>query len=475
MLNKKIIILFFALFIVTSQEGIAWNIDGEISEITNRMNVGGEYEKNIKDIRALKRDHPEDLRLQVLEGIARYGLMDYSGAYGFFESAEQSKDEEEYVKLAQYALKVMNMNKNIIVKMTKAKKALLGKNLSPEGERILKKTLVEGHMHMLNKLLEKKHFYPALVISHIVFLKENNPDIIQLERLSGDIYYSSMLYRQAAESYKKAFEENPTDIALVRVLADSFVASGNFDEAGKYYEKTIALLEGNGSSKNAEEIDDIAKIKNALPKKYKDISELINKKAFDQAEKICRKRISLNSGDYVAITQLGQIYWETKRRWRANKLFKKVIKIAPDYPLIYLYFGRAYFLERKYEKALMYFEKYKEKMDVLPKMDDETVDFYINGLEYISYVYTTMKEYTAAIIECEKIIKLNPDYQRGYFNLAVCYYQIHNRSKTHYYLKRTVNMDPSSKIGERAKFFIDFLRRNPDSRVTSDFSFIYEQ
>ena len=78
--------------------------------------------------------------------------------------------------------------------------------------------------------------------------------------------------------------------------------------------------------------------------------------------------------------------------------------------------------------------------------------------------------------ECERIIELKSNDQTAHYNLAICYYNYyHNRPGAYKELQKVIEIDYATSIAERAKFFIDYIRRNPDSRVIPDFSFILEE
>ncbi len=198
--------------------------------------------------------------------------------------------------------------------------------------------------------------------------------------------------------------------------------------------------------------------------------------AAEEAELICKKRISLDPSDYVAITQLGQLYWEKRKRKAAIKLCKKAIGIAPGYPAAHLFLGKAYFFEKKPEKGIEEFNAFKEKMDLLPEMDENTIDFYVSGLHQICYIYSTQKLYKEVLAECRKITGLRPDDQKAHYNMAVCYYvNYHNRSRAYNELQRVIKIDPHTRIADMAKYYIDYIRRNPDSRIIGDFGFLEEE
>ncbi|MBL7072622.1 MAG: tetratricopeptide repeat protein [Candidatus Omnitrophica bacterium] len=210
--------------------------------------------------------------------------------------------------------------------------------------------------------------------------------------------------------------------------------------------------------------------------KYDDVEDLIEAERFREAGEVCRKRISSNPADYVALTQLGRIYLEEQKYKKAIKFFKRAIKIAPDYPMARFCLGKAYVLKKEPEKGLLELDIFEEKMDLLSKMDEDTVDFYVETLQYMCYIFSTVKRYDEVIERSKKIAKLRPNDQRAHYNLAVCYYNYrHNRSRAYNELQKVIGIDPDTRIAAKAEYFIDYMRRNPDSRIIGDFSFIDEE
>jgi len=193
-------------------------------------------------------------------------------------------------------------------------------------------------------------------------------------------------------------------------------------------------------------------------------------------EKILREMIAKNPKDYAAITDLGALYRETGKQRKAIGLFRKAMKMAPDYPPPYFFLGQAYILERKPEKGFAQFDLFEKKMEALPGIDENTKNFYAMALHGICRAYFRMKDYKKAASICRKIIKLDPDNQAAHYNLAVCYYiYYHQRSKAYNELKKVIDIKPSSRIAAKAEFYIDYMRRNPDSRMIGDFDFIDEK
>jgi len=220
---------------------------------------------------------------------------------------------------------------------------------------------------------------------------------------------------------------------------------------------------------------ELAELKDFSPRKYSEVAELISAGQFRLAEKICKEKLLRDPADYVAMTQLGRVYWEKGKRRAAIKLFRKAVRIEPDYPITHFYLGKAYILEKKPKKGFAEFDVFQEKMNALVEMDEDLKDYYIYCLHYICYVYATQKHYKEAMKICKKIIRLDPDNQRAHYNLAVCYYIYkHNRSRAYTELTKVIEIDKATRMADRAKFYIDYMRRNPDSRTMSDFTFLEE-
>ncbi len=443
-------------------------------KIERAMLTDGNYDTAVEKLTVLLKTYPEDTSIHIDLGIAHYGAMEYKKAYGILKKIEGAGLKKGTKKLLLYMISNIDKNRIILSQIEGAKNAL------EEDGQSAREALIEamaiGHYKVLSEILKEKYYYPLVAISHIIWIKNNVPDFSGIYRLSGDVYYSAMLYRKAEESYKRAIEKDPENSELHHVLADCLVAVGDFDSAEGYYDKSVELYKKQGLGESDAIVARLKKIRRALPKKYKDIDELIEDRNYDGAEALCKRRIALNPGDYVAIVQLGEIYWKRQSRKKAIKLFRKVVRAAPDYPIAHFFLGRAYVFEGKPEKGTAEFDIFKEKMELLPKTDDDTTDFYVSALHYISYMYSTLKQYDKAMIESKKIIDLKPDDQQARYNLAVCYY-IHyrNRSRAYSELQRIIEIDPNTYMAGKAEFFIDYMRQNPDPRFIEDFTFIYEK
>jgi len=471
---KKIIIIFVSLFIMCQSAIYADDFVKEQGRrIEEDMTLNDNYEKGVKKLEALLRSYPDDTKIITILGIAYYGLMEYKKAYTYFEEAREKGAPSEVKNILNYAKSAVERNRNTLLDIEKLNESLKAKS---SDEKEIKETMAVKHFRALMNLLEAKYYYASVVTTHIIWIKTSFSDFPTIFELSGDVYYSSMYYRKAEEEYKIAIEKDPENARLRYAMADCLVAIGDFDKASEYYDKSIELYKKEGEKENKKIIKRLKRIKEALPKKYKDIDELFKSRRYEEAITLCKKRLSLNPLDYVALTQLGEVYWKEGKRPQAIKLFKRVIKLVPDYPIAHFMLGRAYVFGNKYKKATKEFSVFKKKMLLIPKMDDDTKEFYISTLHYIAYLYFSQKDYERAFKECNEIVKLDPEDENAHYNLAVCYYYYYRKRGAAYReLKKVMEISPNTHIASRAEFYIDYMRRNPDPRFIGDFTFIYEK
>lgn len=432
-----------------------------IENIEKSMLMDGNYKEVSGELDTLLEKYPKDARIYMNLAVAHYGLMEYERSYEYFKKSEEMNNADEFKELRVYSLSKIEKNRMVLNTIEKSE----DRNL-----------IMSGHLVMLNKLMSAKYYYPAIVMPHIMWLKQNTPDVPGINELAGNVYYSAFVYEKAIENYEEAAKTDPENIQLYKTIADCQIAIGRFDKADENYDKAIDMYLKKGIKKDDPEVSRLKKIKQALPKRYEDVSGLIKRGDFIEAEEICRRRISLNPGDYAAITQLGQVFWEKKNKKSAVKLFRKVIKMAPDYPIARLWMGKSYFFEQKFEKGIEEFFIFKEKMRTLPKMDKDTIDFYVSSLHYLCYMYSTVKQHDKALEECREILKIKPEDQIAHYNMAVSYYiYYHNRYQAYSELQKVIDIDSNTRLADMAKYYIDYMRKNLDSRVMSDFSFFYEE
>jgi len=197
---------------------------------------------------------------------------------------------------------------------------------------------------------------------------------------------------------------------------------------------------------------------------------------YAQEIKTLRQKLSASPNDHRIMTNLGELYILRHRYGEAEQLLTRSIKIDPEYPLSYYFLGKTFVLQKRSGEAAAAFHTFQNKMEPVPYGNTEVVDFYIDALHYISYVYFMAKDYDLAESVCAKITKLRPDDQKAHYNLAVAAY-IHerNREKAYKELERVILIDKTSYLADKARFYEDYIRRNPDPRFAGDFTFATEK
>lgn len=100
----------------------------------------------------------------------------------------------------------------------------------------------------------------------------------------------------------------------------------------------------------------------------------------------------------------------------------------------------------------------------------------IQCLNAIVDICGDLKRYPIMKEAIEEVIALDSKDQNAYYNLGVYYYNAeHDRPKAYQNFKKADSLDPNTAIGKKAKYAIEFIRNNPDSRVAPDLSFINQE
>ncbi len=206
---------------------------------------------------------------------------------------------------------------------------------------------------------------------------------------------------------------------------------------------------------------------------YVEIEELLKAERIDEAERMLKEYIDEDPKDHVALSLLGRLYLDKGDKRAASRALSKAVKLSPDYPMVHLYLGRFYFLMQKSDDAVKEFNIFIQKMKPMVGADPTTKRIYIKDLHYICDKCFNLKRYDEFKKTIKEILALDPLDQTAIYNLGVYYYVAeHLRSKAYDSFKKASEIDPDSHIGQRAKYAIEYIRANPDSRVAPDFSFI---
>jgi tetratricopeptide (TPR) repeat protein len=405
------------------------------------------------------------------EALKHYNKSQYARALEYFRLAKDLGVDEKEAGLLKNAIAVMEEYRAPLGDMEKDETLLVKKGR----DEALSKALYKKH-HEFAANLMRGTFFLAMVEPHFKRMMELYPESAAACTGLGSAYYSAMRYDRAVKCYEKAVSIDGVNLFARRMAGDACVALGDFDAAKKHYTE---LMEANKKAilkYDASELEKVKKILKILPRTYKDIGGMLDEGRAEDAEDLLKKRISLNRSDYIALTELGRIYQERGDRKNAMRLLKTAVRIAPDYPVSRLYLGRLCFLERDYDNAVSELGLFKEKMRLLPKMDDKTEKMYIDALFYLYEVYGALEMHEKARAEIDEILKLDPKEQDAHYALGVYYYKHeHSRPKAYQSFNKVIELGPGSRSARYARYAIEFMRNNPDSRFVPDLSFIDQE
>ena len=208
---------------------------------------------------------------------------------------------------------------------------------------------------------------------------------------------------------------------------------------------------------------------------YSNTSRLVSEGKLDEAETALIKEISLSDKNASALSLLGEVYRKKRDYKKAVKFLNRAISADPKYPISYIYKGKLYFSMQKFDEVAAEFDLFVDTMKPLIA-DEETRDFYISSLHDISMTYFELKNYDRLRIVIDEILRLSPKDQTALYNLGVYYYIYErNRSRAYVYFSKVIDTDGSNPTAAKARYAIEFMRINPDARISPDFSFIDQE
>jgi tetratricopeptide (TPR) repeat protein len=231
-----------------------------------------------------------------------------------------------------------------------------------------------------SELIHQGQYDDAL--SMLTALSGRQPAIPGITRQMGLAYYRKNDFRNAAESFKKALEENPNDNEATQLLGLSFYLAGRPAEA-------IAPLE---------------KVQSWFPSANVDAS-------------------------YI----LGMCYLQTKNYAHARESFAKMFGVSPESASAYLFTARMLFRNDFGPVA----EEHAQKAIALdPKLP--------LAHQLLGELYTYQSKIPEAIAQFESELKINPGNAQVYYKLADAYSRIQKFEDAERLLQRSIWLDSTS-------------------------------
>ena len=176
------------------------------------------------------------------------------------------------------------------------------------------------------------------------------------------------------------------------------------------------------------------------------------------------------------LIRLGLEYQDLGDKNKALKSFKDAAGSDSEYPQVHFFLGRLYFMMQEEDAAISEFTSFIGKMKTPRQAMAMDIREYTQYLNAIVDICGDLKRYAAMKEAIGELIALDPKDQNAYYNLGVYYYNAeHDRAKAYQNFKKADGLDPNTSIGKKARYAIEFMRNNPDSRVAPDLSFINQE
>ncbi|MBV5319637.1 MAG: tetratricopeptide repeat protein [Chlorobium phaeobacteroides] len=117
-----------------------------------------------------------------------------------------------------------------------------------------------------------------------------------------------------------------------------------------------------------------------------------------------------NPGDAEASIKLGTAYARNRQYAEADKAFTDALALDPKIEEVYAALGAVAFNQKKYDRALKYFNTYRSFSP-----DDSLRNYDVGN------VYLQMEKYEPAIAAYRKAIANSTAFEEAYYNLGFCY------------------------------------------------------
>ena len=254
-----------------------------------------------------------------------------------------------------------------------------------------------------------------------------DPAMMEAYFLLADYYSVRYLFDEAADVLKAARQKKPNSYEVFKGYALLAFRQKNYPVAVSYAEKSLNFYTSDVEvyvllSKSYRALEEFSKayeyaVKateedvNSVPGQISFALALGSAYGFSQGEKYFNKMIQ-NFPVIMEYRQaLGEYYFEEKKYEEAESIFANIIAQSPEFKLAHIYLGRIYsHLADQTEdgstldRAITHFLK----ASLLDPADPEP-------LFYMGQLYMSLKKYSAAEDQFEKIIRLNENYPRIHY------------------------------------------------------------
>jgi len=255
------------------------------------------------------------------------------------------------------------------------------------------------------------------------------------------MYSEAGLYDQALEFFKKATEINSPYIFLETRKRGAWrfsTALEGIDETIKKEDiesliKTYKFLTPE-LEKAAERRPFDPQIYYVLGRIYRMSYEKLGQDDLEKAEILLKKSLNYSNLRIDYFNELAQVLVLKGKSEEAEKLVKDYIKnVDPNDPFHYLTIGHLYFVIKKYDQAMSFYEEARKRGH----------NFWESYTEYSRYLFTAeqLKDYQKVVdMSLEYLKNRGPD-ANTFFNLAVGYMELKDNQKAKEFFSKAVELN----------------------------------
>jgi len=306
-------------------------------------------------------------------------------------------------------------------------------------ERGLKKSKDEEalfHNGMGLLLMERGQYTDA----DVEFRKASTvgPDRAEYHANLGDANYYSEFYPLAISEYNKVIEMDTTNLDIYFRLARAYVAQGQYSEA---LDQLRVVLTRDSTYTYAWE--EIGRLYTMAGLSANDRDTKV--KRFTEAIGSYRKFLELSndSSNGEVFFNMGRAYFNLGGFPQADSAFEYVLSLGDEPKNIYLYLGRGYIAEEKYDQGVETLQKHIEWMKQQDP-DWEPGPAEADVYRRIGIGYKAQGNWAKAAENFAKAAELAPDNQRILTEAAVAYHQLQDFPKALEYYEKRIETGPDA-------------------------------
>ena len=175
---------------------------------------------------------------------------------------------------------------------------------------------------------------------------------------------------------------------------------------------------------------------------------------YSKAIKYLDKATELDDEYYEAFYELGLCHLLEGIPCGAIKNFVRAIQINPEKPDAILQLGMSHEMCEEYDLALMIYQKLIENSKG-----------YLKAFEHKSTLLMKLNNYQEASKVLHELLKLNPDYYRAYYGIAICFDRLGKKADAQRYYRKFLQLKPFSQQAQFVKTRLSKLRAVKKSKT----------